>query len=67
MSIVTCIIIIYYRSSMRTVNLFDIGTSSPLSEVTINISPATLVPYFDVDTKLLFLSGKVLSYKTVVV
>lgn len=29
------------------------------SEVTVNISPATLVPYFDPDTKLIYLSGKV--------
>lgn len=48
------------RSSMRTVTLYDVNTQSPLSEITVNISPATLIPFFDVDTKLLFLTGKVI-------
>lgn len=54
---------LYYknRSSLRTITLYDTNTSSPLSEIKTNVSPATLIPFFDVDTKLLFLTGKVIS------
>lgn len=47
------------RSSLRTVNLYNVGTGSHLSEISTSIAPATLIPYYDCDTKLLFLSGKV--------
>ena len=44
---------------MRTITLFDVSGNKRLSEIRTNVSPATLIPYFDVDTKLLFLTGKV--------
>lgn len=47
------------RSGMRTINLYNIDTCSPLSEIATSVTPATLIPYFDTDTKLLFLTGKV--------
>lgn len=49
----------YNRCSMRTITLYDTSNSSLLSEIKTNVSPAILIPYFDVDTKLLFLTGKV--------
>lgn len=48
------------RSSMRIIALYNVcDLDAPLSEISTSISPATLVPHFDFDTKLLFLSGKV--------
>ncbi len=44
---------------MRTITLFSTKDMIALSEVAISISPSTLIPHFDVDTKLLFLTGKV--------
>lgn len=46
---------------MRSLGVYFVDKTSITikSEVTANISPATLVPYFDPDTRLVFLSGKV--------
>lgn len=48
---------------MRTLGVYSVNKDriTIKSEVTANISPATLVPYFDSDTRLVFLSGKVTS------
>jgi hypothetical protein len=45
---------------MRTVTLHDVDANTLLAEIKTNVSPATLIPHFDVDTKLLFLTGKVM-------
>lgn len=48
------------RTSVRTVTLYNTSNlGSAIAEVSTNISPATLVPFYDRDTKLLFLTGKV--------
>ena len=46
---------------MRSLGVYSIDGNciTIKSEVTANISPATLVPYFDPDTRLVYLSGKV--------
>ncbi|CAI8046126.1 Coronin-7 [Geodia barretti] len=47
------------RTSSRTISLYVTSDlSQPLSSVSTTISPATLVPHYDPDTCLLFLSGK---------
>ena len=46
---------------MRTLGVYSVkdGTINVKADISTNISPATLMPYFDPDTKLLFVSGKV--------
>ncbi len=51
---------------MRTISLYDTASSSVLSEISTTVSPATLIPHYDVDTKLLFLTGKVI-YTVVII
>ncbi|CAI8046122.1 Coronin-7 [Geodia barretti] len=49
----------YRWTSSRTISLYVTSDlSQPLSSVSTTISPATLVPHYDPDTCLLFLSGK---------
>ena len=52
---------LYFRTSVRSLGVYSVNKTSITikSEVAANISPATLVPYFDPDTRLVFLSGKV--------
>ena len=51
---------LYLRTSCRTVSLYVTSDlTRHLSTVSTNVSPATLVPHYDPDTHLLFLSGKV--------
>ena len=48
------------RSSLRTLSVYNTqDLKQPLSVVGTNISPATLMPFYDPDTHLLFLTGKV--------
>ncbi len=48
------------RTSTRTLHLYSAqDLTKPQSSVATNVSPATLIPYYDPDTHLLFLSGKV--------
>lgn len=45
---------------MRTLSVYNTqDLKQPLSVVGTNISPATLMPFYDPDTHLLFLTGKV--------
>lgn len=44
---------------MRSISVYNTVKSTLLSEIRTTVSPATLVPHFDADTKLLFLTGKV--------
>jgi len=55
------VLLLYFcRNSVRTVFLFNTSDlSTPISEISTNISPATLFPFYDQDTKLLYLTGKV--------
>ena len=39
--------------------MYSSNTSSRLSEIVLSVAPSTLIPFFDVDTNLLFLTGKV--------
>jgi coronin-7 len=49
----------FNKTSSRTISLYVTSDlSRPLSSVSTTISPATLVPHYDPDTCLLFLSGK---------
>jgi coronin-7 len=49
----------FNRTSCRTLSLYVTSDlTHPLSTVSTNVSPATLVPHYDPDTHLIFLSGK---------
>ncbi|CAI8054249.1 Coronin-7 [Geodia barretti] len=49
----------FNKTSSRTISLYVTSDlSRPLSSVSTTISPATLVPHYDPDTCLVFLSGK---------
>jgi coronin-7 len=49
----------FNKTSARTISLYVTSDlSRPLSTVSTTVSPATLVPHYDPDTHLLFLSGK---------
>ena len=51
------------RNSLRTLSVYNMrDLKQPLSVVGTNISPATLMPFYDPDTHLLFLTGKVRPY-----
>lgn len=49
----------FSKTSVRTLSLYDTrDLSTPKSVIATNISPATFIPYYDPDTRLLFVSGK---------
>ena len=48
------------RSSNRTISVYDHrNLSEVLSTVEINVAPATLIPFYDEDSSVIFLSAKV--------
>lgn len=48
------------RSSNRTISVYDHrNVSEVLSTVEINVAPATLIPFYDEDSSVVFLSAKV--------
>ncbi len=50
----------FNKTSVRTLSLYSISDlSAPVSTISLNISPAILVPTFDPDVKLLYVTGKV--------
>jgi len=52
----------FSKTSVRTLTVYSVhDLSKPQAVVGTNVSPATLLPYYDLDTHLLFLSGKVLA------
>jgi len=56
------LLIFHGRTSVRTLAVYSVhDLSKPQAVVGTNVSPATLLPYYDLDTHLLFLSGKVLA------
>lgn len=57
------LLIFHGRTSVRTLTVYSVhDLSKPQAVVGTNVSPATLLPYYDLDTHLLFLSGKVLAF-----
>ena len=64
-----CVKICYYedwflcRTSCRTISLYlTTDLTHAMSVISTNVSPATLIPHYDPDTHLLFLTGKVRPY-----
>ena len=50
----------FTRSSNRTISVYDHrNVSEVLSSVEINVAPATLIPFYDEDSSVIFLSAKV--------
>lgn len=48
------------RVSERQVYLYDCqDISNPIEDISLDVSPATLIPFYDEDSSTLFLSGKV--------
>ena len=48
------------RSSNRTISAYDHrNLSEVLSTVEVNVAPATLIPFYDEDSSVIFLSAKV--------
>ena len=48
------------RSSNRTISVYDHRNLSEVSStVEINVAPATLIPFYDEDSSVIFLSAKV--------
>ena len=48
------------RSSNRTISVYDhCNLSEVLSTVEINVAPATLIPFYDEDSSVIFLFAKV--------
>ena len=48
------------RASNRTISVYDHrNLSDVLSTVEINVAPATLIPFYDEDSSVIFLSAKV--------
>jgi coronin-7 len=53
------IVVGFDRSSERQVLLYDAGDMSRVASVSLDVSPAILVPFYDEDSSILFLSGRV--------
>lgn len=54
------VLVLLNRSSNRTISVYDHrNVSEVLSSVEINVAPATLIPFYDEDSSVIFLSAKV--------
>lgn len=53
----------FCRGSERSLTLYSVkDLSTPVHTLTLNVAPSILIPYYDEDTGVLLLSGKVWSF-----
>ena len=57
---ITFLCLLLFRGSQREIKVFEANNlSKPIATQVIDVSPSVLVPYYDEDTSVLFLWGRV--------